>query len=180
VNIDNHVRHLLIASDIQASGNLGKPVTAALHEAGFEVTIITRTESTTEHPKDIPVIRTEYTLSALTQAFAGQDAVVCVVGIPGVPLQSLFVDAAEAAGVQRFVLDDFAWGDTEANIRDLDEFQTPRRVGWDHAKARAIANPAFTWTGISTGNPIDRVRIGSMILRHTVENEANEILMYRR
>lgn len=46
-------------------------------------------------------------------------------------------------------------------MRVLPEFAAmavQRRVVWDHAKERAEANPAFTYSGIATGNPIDPVR----------------------
>jgi len=70
------------------------------------------------------------------------------------------IDAAEAAGVKRFIVDDFGWG---PNVRGLPEFHdvhTKRKAQWDHAKARANTNPNFTWTGISTGNPVDWVSNG--------------------
>lgn len=68
------------------------------------------------------------------------------------------IDAAEAAGVCRFIIDDFGWG---PNMRGLPEFAAigaQRRVAWDYAKQRAEANPAFTYSGIATGNSIDWVR----------------------
>jgi uncharacterized protein YbjT (DUF2867 family) len=142
-----------------ASGNFGAPITAALHRAGFTITIITRTDSTSTFPPHIPVIRTTYTLEDLTSALAGQDAVVCVVGYPGVGKQITMVDAAEAAGVKRFIVNDFGWG---PNFRRMPEFSAigaHRRAGWDHAKAKAERNPEFTWTGITSGNPIDWVSI---------------------
>ncbi|KAH0043251.1 NAD(P)-binding protein, partial [Aureobasidium melanogenum] len=58
-----------------ASGNFGTPITSALVAAGFNVTIITRSSSTTTHPSNIPTLRTDYTPETLTQAFTNQDAV---------------------------------------------------------------------------------------------------------
>lgn len=141
----------------QASGNFGTPITAALRHAGLIITIITRTNSTTVHPTGIPVVRTEYTLDALTATLTGQDAVICVVGPGGIHLQNTFIDAAEAAGVKRFIIDDFGWGPDVRGLPEFGPIHAQRRVGWDHAKARAEANPAFSWTGILTGNPIDWV-----------------------
>lgn len=94
----------------------------------------------------------------MTAAFRGQDAVVCVVGPPGVCQQSDYVDAAEAAGVKRFILDDFGWGPDARGFEEFDSIHAMRRAGWDRAKEKAEANPAFTWTGLTTGNPIDWVR----------------------
>ncbi|KAK4539756.1 hypothetical protein LTR36_010409 [Oleoguttula mirabilis] len=140
---------------VGASGNFGGPITAALRQAGLNVTIISRHDSQTQHPEGIPVIHTAYDLEHLTQAFSGQDAAVCVVGPGGIAHQTTLIDAAEAAGVKRFIIDDFGWG---PDVRGLPEFaaiHAQRRAGWDYAKARADANPAFTWTGVTSGNPID-------------------------
>ncbi|KAF7178044.1 hypothetical protein CNMCM7691_006702 [Aspergillus felis] len=144
-----------LLTSLPASGNFGTPITAALRRAGFTVTIITRTESKATFPSDIPVIRTTYTLENLTSALAGQDAAVCVVGPGGIGAQVTMIDAAEAAGVKRFILDDFGWGDNPKSLPEFNDIHAHRRAGWDHAKAKADSNPNFTYTGISTGNPID-------------------------
>jgi hypothetical protein len=141
-----------------ASGNFGTPITEALLGAKLSLTIVTRPESTTRHPAGIPVIRTPYTLPDLTKAFSGHDAVVCVVGPGGIKHQIDFIDAAEAAGVYRFIIDDFGWGPDVRGFPEFAAIHAHRRLGWDHARARAEANPHFTWTGLSTGNPIDWVR----------------------
>ncbi|KAH8785409.1 NmrA-like family protein [Diaporthe sp. PMI_573] len=138
-----------------ASGNFGAPVTAALVKAGFKLTIISRAESAATFPSGIPVIKVAYTPENLVKALFEQDAAVCVVGPAGVHHQMAMIDAAEAAGVKRFIVDDFGWG---PNVRGLPEFHdvhTKRKAQWDHAMARANTNPNFTWTGISTGNPVD-------------------------
>lgn len=67
------------------------------------------------------------------------------------------VDAAEAAGVKRFIINDFGWGPDVNSFPEFHAIHAHRRAGWDHARARAEQNRAFTWTGISTGNPIDWV-----------------------
>ena len=105
------------------------------------------------------MIRTTYTVDELTKALSGQDAAVCVVGPPGVTHQVAMIDAAEAAGVKRFIVDDFGWGPTVRGLPEFSAIQAQRRAQWNHAKARAEANPRFTWTGVISGNPIDWVRI---------------------
>ncbi|KAF1354593.1 hypothetical protein BDV97DRAFT_86219 [Delphinella strobiligena] len=140
---------------IGASGNFGTPITAALCSAGYAITIITRENSTTQHPAHIPLIRTPYTLPSLTSAFKNQDAVICVVGPGGIGLQTTFIAAAEAAGVYRFVLDDFGWGEEVRGLPEFDTVQEQRKGGWGYARGRADANPGFTWSGVSSGNPID-------------------------
>lgn len=143
--------------ETQASGNFGTPVTSALIAAKFNVTIITRASSTTEHPRNIPTLRIEYSLETLTEAFANQDAVVCVVGPGGIALQKTFVDAAVSAGVKRFIIDDFGWGPTTKGFPEFGAIHASRREGWDYAVEKAKEVEGFTWTGLSTGNPIDWV-----------------------
>jgi hypothetical protein len=127
--------------------------------SGFDVTIITRVQSVATFPSGILVIRTAYTVDELTKALAGQDAAVCVVGPPGIGHQVAMIDAAEAAGVKRFIVDDFGWGPDIRGLPEFNDIHAHRLAGWDHAKARAEANPGFTYTGVTSGNPIDWVRL---------------------
>ncbi|KAI1406755.1 NAD(P)-binding protein [Hypoxylon sp. FL1857] len=138
-----------------AAGNFGTPITAALVTAGFDVTIITRIESTSIFPHGIPVIRAEYTVEKLTAALSGQDAAVCAVGPAGISTQIAMIDAAEAAGIKRFIIDDFGWGPDFRSLPEFREIGAQRKAAWDHAKTAAEANPRFSWTGVSIGNPID-------------------------
>ena len=79
----------------------------------------------------------------------------CAVGPAGIPLQATMIDAAEAAGVKRFIVADFGWGPDFESFPEFDPVRAQRAVGFEHAKKHAAANPSFTWTSIATGNPID-------------------------
>ncbi|EAW12451.1 aromatic alcohol reductase [Aspergillus clavatus NRRL 1] len=138
-----------------AAGNFGTPITAALQRAGFAITIITRKESTSVFPAEIPVVRTTYDHENLTASLAGQDAVVCVIGPGGIGAQKTIIDAAEAAGVKRFIVNDFGWGPDIDGLPEFKAIHAQRRATWDHAKEKARENAGFTWTGITIGNPID-------------------------
>ncbi|KUI58585.1 hypothetical protein VP1G_05858 [Cytospora mali] len=138
-----------------ASGNFGAPITAALIKAGFEVTIISREESCATFPDGIPAIKIQYTHEELTKAMVGQDATVCVIGPAGMDSKTIMVDAAEAAGVKRFIVNDFGWGPTTRGLPEFGDVHAKRREQWSHAEAKAQANPGFTWTGITIGNPVD-------------------------
>lgn len=65
------------------------------------------------------------------------------------------IDAAEAAGVKRFIVADFGWGPDFTSFPEFDAVRTQRAVGFEHARKHAATNPNFTWTSIATGNPID-------------------------
>lgn len=70
------------------------------------------------------------------------------------------IEAAEAAGVKRFIVNDFGWGPEYHSLPEFSAIHAHRRTSWNLAKAKAEANPTFTFTGITTGNPIDWVRLG--------------------
>lgn len=121
------------------------------------MTVISRAGSSATFPDEIPVIKITYTPDELTKAMTGQDAVVCVVGPAGIDTNVTMVDAAEAAGVKRFIVNDFGWGPSVRGLPEFNDVHVKRRAQWDRAREMAEANPGFTWTGITTGNPIDWV-----------------------
>ncbi|KAH6847551.1 hypothetical protein B0I37DRAFT_431172 [Chaetomium sp. MPI-CAGE-AT-0009] len=94
-----------------ATGNLGPSIIRELQTAGFTVTAITRSPtstSTTNLPPNTAVLTADYnSLDSLKTAFTGQDAVVSAVGTQAVGAQKTVVDAAVAAGVRRFVPSEF-------------------------------------------------------------------------
>ena len=81
----------------------------------------------------------------------------CVVGIPALAHQGTIIDAAEAAGVRRFILNDFGWGPNPSGLPEFDAILESRKESWGYAEKKAEANPDFTWTGISIGGCLDWV-----------------------
>ncbi|KAL8338853.1 hypothetical protein RB598_007251 [Gaeumannomyces tritici] len=146
-----------------ASGNLGAPITAALLEAGFDVTAITRASSSTPSSlaPSVRVLRTtddsysDDDGGRLRALLTGHDAAVCALGPGAVAAQPGIAAAAEAAGVRRLVVDDFGWGPAFRGLPDLAGVAAERRAGFDAAAGLAARNPGFTWTGVSVGLPID-------------------------
>ncbi|KAH0562431.1 hypothetical protein GP486_002870 [Trichoglossum hirsutum] len=140
-----------------ASGTIGTHITSGLIRANFKITAITRLDSTSTFPDSIPVVRTDYTVPALTAALRGHDAVVSAVGVAGITKQRDMMDAAEAAGIARFVLSDFGYGPNHRRLPEFEAIGKPRLEVLEYAKEKATANPAFTWSAIAIGNPIDWV-----------------------
>ncbi|KAK7917419.1 NmrA-like family protein [Apiospora marii] len=146
-----------------ASGNFGTPVTAALIQAGFDVTIFTRPASTPTTTKpnfpaeagSVVEVADYGDAASLTAALAGHDAVVSVLGPGAMAHEVPLVDAAAAAGVRRFVVNDFGWGQNPRCFPEIREVGARRHVAWDRARDKAAADPRFTWTGVTIGNPID-------------------------
>lgn len=147
----------------------------ALLQAKFQVTIISRATSTARFPAGIPVLKIDYTTEAFTEALQGQDAAVCVVGPTGISHQTAMIDAAEAAGIKRFIVNDFGWGPDIRGLPDFAEVHKLRRVQWEYARMKGKTNPGFTWTGITSGNPIDwvsRMKPNDSTASHTlIENK---------
>ncbi|KAI1113961.1 NmrA-like family protein [Nemania sp. NC0429] len=147
-----------------AAGNFGAPITSALADAGFAVTVVTRPDSnsTSALPAglDLPVLRVDYAdVDALAAALAGQDAVVSAVGPGAIGAAKGMVDAAARAGVRRYIINDFGWGLNERSLPELKPIGEQRKVAWDcaveYARRDEGKQDGFTWTGITIGNPID-------------------------
>lgn len=89
---------------VGASGNIGVPTVKFLHEAGFDITAIKRPDSSSSFPDYVKVKPIDYTsISALTDAFTGVDAVVSCLGYYALDHQANLVEAAAKAGVKRFI-----------------------------------------------------------------------------
>ncbi|KAI0445385.1 NmrA-like family protein [Xylaria telfairii] len=143
-----------------AAGNFGAPITSALVKAKFDVTVVTRPDSTSVFPTGLPVIRVDYSdVDALATALAGQDAVVCTVGPGAIGAAKGMVDAAARAGVKRYITNDFGWGINQNSLPEFKPIGEARQVAWNCAKEYAQRDEGkedgFTWTGITIGNPID-------------------------
>ncbi|KAF2204783.1 NAD(P)-binding protein [Delitschia confertaspora ATCC 74209] len=140
-----------------ASGTLGTPITASLIASNFALTIITRPESSSSFPAAIPVIRTEYTVEALTTTFIDHkiEAVVSAVGVAGISIQEVIIEAAALAGVKRFILSDFGYGPGHQGLEEFEEIGRPRREVLKWADMMAGDVEGFTWTAVAIGVPVD-------------------------
>jgi hypothetical protein len=87
----------------------------------------------------------------------GQDAVVCVVGPAGLSLQTTMMDAAVAAGVRRFVVDEFGRFPGHKGLPDLEAFGVARKVVLRYAAEKAALNSTFSWSAVAIGHPFDWV-----------------------
>jgi hypothetical protein len=103
------------------------------------------------------VIRTPYDFDGLSAALSGQDAVICVIGPAGLSLQTTIIDAAEAVGVRRFVVDEFGRAPGQKGLADFEAISAPRKVVLRHAAQKASLNPGFSWSAVAIGHPFDWV-----------------------
>ena len=120
--------------------------------------MVTRAESSATFPPGAPVIRVDYHKpDELVKVFQGQDAVICAIGNTGHLGQKAMINAAEAAGVRRFILNDFGWDRDFRGIPEFDTILGGFRESSDYAKGKAAANPGFTYTGITISVCLDYV-----------------------
>ncbi|KAH8688550.1 isoflavone reductase [Ilyonectria robusta] len=103
---------------IGAGGTLGMPILQAfLNSSSYKVSILARKESTSIFPEGIPVFKADYTnQSEIQLAMEGQDVVICTIGANAAGDQNIFIDAAIAAGVQRFFPSEFGPYPRDANV----------------------------------------------------------------
>jgi hypothetical protein len=96
-------------------------------------------------------------MDGLSTAMRGQDAVVCVVGPAGISLQTIMMDAAEAVGVQRFVLDEFGRVPGSKGLPEFEAVSASRKAVLNYAAQKALSNPGFSWSAVAIGHPFDWV-----------------------
>ena len=149
-----------------ASGNLGPAILHALLDADFDVTVLTRKNSTSSFPKasNLSVLPVDYgSNESLTSALEGQDALVSTLASVALPLQLSLFDAAEAAGVRRVIPSEFGSNTIESPSRDLPVFGHKVRVQ-KHLAELAAKNSDFSYTLVLTGAFFDwGLQVGLLI-----------------
>lgn len=131
----------------QAAGNLGAAVTNALIKSGkFNITVLKRPSSTSTLPATVRVVTADLSsVDAVAAAFKGQDAVISTVGTPGILGQSVFIKAAIAAGVKRFLPSDFGNDLSNPKVSELAVYKNKKAIHRELVDA-AASNSGFTYT----------------------------------
>ena len=137
---------------------MGAPVILALLKSGFNVTAISRQESTATFPAGVTVKKVDTTsAAALTDALKGQDAVVSTVTTVAADAQKIFIDAAVAANVKRFIPSEFGYNTREARGTKVGGLLKAKIDTVDYLIELSQKHDWFTWTGLSTGTLFDWV-----------------------
>lgn len=110
---------------IAASGTLGSVALHALISTGrFNIQVLRRAGSTSSFPSDVKVVDVDHSSSsALQSAFEGQDVILSFVPTLATESQLAFIDAAAAAGVQRFIPSEYSANLSNERARGLPVFQ---------------------------------------------------------
>ncbi|KAH8597272.1 hypothetical protein B0O99DRAFT_540953 [Bisporella sp. PMI_857] len=142
---------------VGASGTIGAPIVKALlaNEA-FNVSAISRPDSSATFPSGVEVRKADYTShAALVEALKGQDAVICGLNDNAFGIQYNIIEAAIEAGVIRFIPSEWGSIDIKAPVPELEESVAERFkiIEFLDQKARdAKANgTVFHWTAVNNG-----------------------------
>lgn len=142
---------------MKASGNLGSAILFALEQTPFNLTILTRRGSTTfKKPNDprLKIIPVDYeSITSISEALEGIDAIVCAVGSAAIPLQIKIIDAVIAVGVKRFIPSEFGADTFNEYSRGLPVYLA--KVGVQNHLQVAANDGKIEWTAILGGPFLD-------------------------
>ena len=140
----------------QASGNVGSAALKHLLATNkFQITIISRTESSATFPEDpsITVKRGSYDdASFLESAFRGNDAALLTFSFSGSVHQSKVIEAAAKAGVKWILPNEFAGDGANDAMTDMVPMFQPKRDTRREIEGLAKTHEGLKWVGVVT-NP---------------------------
>jgi putative NADH-flavin reductase len=135
----------------QGSGRLGPYLLKALQDnPAFDVTVITRTNSTATFPEGTKLIKvTEgYPEDEIVEAFKGQDAVILSLGFLAGQYHGALAAASKKAGVKRLIT---GWGGNNANQEAQKIFPLGKKEAMDIKALEALESPEWSWTAVCCG-----------------------------
>lgn len=138
-----------------ASGALGSVVFQKLVSSGsFNVTVLRRQGSSAVFPSGTDIRDVDFdSVDSLKSALAGQDAVVATLGSTSLGFQKNLVDAAIAAGVQRFIPSEFGSDLDNPRTRKLPVF-APKVEIREYLEEKAESTP-LTYTYVCNSAFLD-------------------------
>ncbi|KND88110.1 hypothetical protein TOPH_07180 [Tolypocladium ophioglossoides CBS 100239] len=138
-----------------ASGRLGSAVLERLVSSGkFNIKVLRRNGSKSTFALGTQVVDVDFeSVDSLKAALAGQDAVVAPLGALALGIQKPLIDAAIAAGVQRFLPSEFGADLSNSNNRKLPVFAGKVEIA-DYLVEKAKDTP-LTYTVVSNGAFLD-------------------------
>jgi hypothetical protein len=137
---------------LQASGNLGPAILKGLLDTGaFNVTVLSRKESTATFPPQVKAIKTDYSDAHLAEVFAGQDAVISNINAGQMDVQRRTIDAAARAGVKRYLPSEFGANTTTEEGQRVCFLFGSKVQAVTYLRQKASENPNFSWSAVVTG-----------------------------
>ncbi|KAI1763523.1 NAD(P)-binding protein [Hypoxylon sp. FL1150] len=137
-----------------AKGNVGEPILEQLLKAGFQVTVLTRPDSSSTFPSNVTVKHVDYdSVDSLTAALQGQDALVVTITHTALGKQHNLIEAASKAGVKRFLPSEFGSDSFNEKLIKLPGFKAKHDV--HEALRKAARETGLTWTSVVNGPFLD-------------------------
>ncbi|KAF4440592.1 NmrA-like family protein [Fusarium austroafricanum] len=165
-----------------SKGYVGEKVYDELVKAGFEVTVLAR--SNLRNEENVRVIDYDSTES-LTQALLGHDAVVSTLAVAAWPLQYKLIDAAVKAGsVKHFIPSDYTALSSCPEVAHL-PFYKDARATQEYLRDKTEKS-GMKWTVVATGPLLGCVLNGSYMYNFQeqtalqVSNQNHQVSMTRR
>lgn len=145
---------------MQGSGTVGSAVVKELSADGFDVTVLTRGQPSSDLPSGVTAKQIDYgSVEALKEVLEGADAVICTLASFAGSIQPTIIDAACAVGVKRFIPSEFGtsiYGHDETSPLKMAMMFKGKVISYLQEKAEKDKN--FTWTGLSNNFFFDFVR----------------------
>ena len=138
-----------------ATGNVGLPTLNALLTTDHSIVVLTRKDSnnTSKIPKSskITVKEIDYSsVSDLTTALEGVKVVISTLATTVVGSQDVLIDAAIAAGVERYLPSEFGSDTAHPTVAKLPVFKHKIETQ-EYLKSKVQENPNFSYTLLMTG-----------------------------
>ncbi|KAJ4337797.1 hypothetical protein N0V95_008229, partial [Ascochyta clinopodiicola] len=105
--------------------------------------------------KDVEHRKSDFSPASLESAFTGQDLVISTTGGGDSEQQIGIVDAAIAAGVRRFMPNEFGHDTLNKGIENRILKSAGRAKVVEHLRTVSTNTPGFEWVGVATGYTLD-------------------------
>jgi len=140
---------------VGATGNIGPAILKALLDNDFEVTILTRegstsTDTLSSHPRQKIAKINLSDVNSITPALHGIQGIVSNMASHALLSQKVLIDAAIAAGVQRFIPSDFG-SDLSVAANKTVPFNKPKVEIHEYIESQIKSHPSFSYTSVITG-----------------------------
>ncbi|KAH1359733.1 hypothetical protein KXW29_007311 [Aspergillus fumigatus] len=131
------------------AGNIGRIILRGLEDSSqFNITVLSRKESSAVFPDSVNVWKTDYSKSDLEAAFTGQDVVISALGALGFTEQRKLVDAAVQSGVKRFLPSEFSCNSQNGAVIELLPLFQQKADIIQYLKSKE--STGLTWTSLVT------------------------------
>ncbi|EUC42124.1 hypothetical protein COCMIDRAFT_39780 [Bipolaris oryzae ATCC 44560] len=153
---------------ILGNGDLCRSIISALcsrqtllsDDCNYKITVLTYLSQTLTLPINLSQFHvshktSDFTPTTLQSAFAGYDVILSTMAGGDSVLQISIINAVVAAGVKRFVPDEFSHDSLNKQLQARLPKHAERAKVINHLKNLSDTSPSFEWTAVATGYTLD-------------------------